>query len=1278
MSHLSIVLRHLQSLTEWQPELGQSITIMSAWDNDAGQYSNDFHQYDPPLPVFDNSGQEDFLQVNSPYNGLSSYPAAQASIGHHTQSQYSYGSFGNDALPVLATNAIDVARDSSFLEDEEGQNDRLDFSSMEMSDAESSMNPQSTMPTSLHSSDNENSTSATFKQQSPDKPPRSEFLDPTTYAGSSFLQLKVPTSSPSQEDASNRSLKKATKITKKMKNRQNAKGKGKALSPRAEQVALNAVKIESPESTPNTSPLPVHPMDEDSEVKEFFREPTDMEREHLEAFRQIPIQVVCEWLKRLRASPAGPSPTQPRSDAGSNTQLAFSVVLATCRRNGIPSRQPQTERRRWACTCCTQSYPSKWNWRRHEESNLFDWPCPQDECSAVYPRQDKIPEHLRKHHGITSKADPKPRLLHLSFRRHCGLCGEIFEDPSVFLDHVALHWDGKKASYASAFCTMEQWRWYWPNSKAEAGNADDDNDDDHGNDDDGNDGDNDQSDSNYDFDQGFNNGGGYNYNGNNATSAGPSNFTAGNSGSWQPFNGYFNFSSSVPVHHHGATSSAKERSLPTARSARTFARAVAPRQVTVHRKPALRQCSHSPAVEPLTRLEKFQVGGISNREGHVETVSNQCKSILRTFSDTTGFESKKFQHTSTGLGNPLQKIDAFCFSGLCPACHHFFNHREISASNAIVCPKCHMRIIAVGDSELEGGINGRREALGGDDNPKMPERGARRPRQYKTSARRQKAPGACLPQNNANKACCAESQKVSDRSPSPQRHLSTPDRSFVAEKSNLQPDIAITGMSSRWPNDTNEEYFWNLLVHDSAVHGQPSSIGQPWNLLSQHLDKQIMDIPDVTFGSFARKIDPIGAKYFQMPYQAASYDPQQRLLLLTVHDALEKAGLIHEFTPPAVTSRRLPVDGKHRQISDRHGSEPEGSRQDVYSNNVRHHPRSSFAETYSKSDKKRDFMDIFEAALKSGQNPQPMDPHLFQIYTTLFNYIASLASTHVSPSIQDIDQGAVKGLPIQNSDNVASVAGQISSLNQLLMLINLQPTQKVRRLLEKGLSEYSREATPYYQFIFDLSVPRLRSHLVVKGLVNGTTGQVNLAMQFSTGTGVLSRFLSSSFERLGLRTKLLDLARNQNFNIAWTSNERGPPRANKYSNNVKGVRESYDEIQQIEKHLSNGGNVTIHRKAVARPLQLLTGMCEFHLQHALPICSNVEPISPTTMNERIDSPNSQANLRQKFTKKLRDIRHTIGGHERKPSTEAQRPRLAQGLKGYFPRAGWGRKRSRSF
>lgn len=189
------------------------------------------------------------------------------------------------------------------------------------------------------------------------------------------------------------------------------------------------------------------------------RLPFDSERQHLEPLLHIPIIVLKNWFQRLQSKPS--RSVSPADDAP-HKPFAFSVENALCRKNGVSYAEHQNQRRKWACTCCEMSYQSKWDWRRHEEINLFDWPCPIEGCPTVYPRQDKLPNHLRISHGITTHSEFKPRPLHRYFTRHCGLCGKIFTDASAFLDHVALHWDGKESGRVPGLCTMKQWLWDWP------------------------------------------------------------------------------------------------------------------------------------------------------------------------------------------------------------------------------------------------------------------------------------------------------------------------------------------------------------------------------------------------------------------------------------------------------------------------------------------------------------------------------------------------------------------------------------------------------------------------------------------------------------------------------------------------------------------------------------------------------------------------------------------------------------------------------------------------
>ncbi len=107
-------------------------------------------------------------------------------------------------------------------------------------------------------------------------------------------------------------------------------------------------------------------------------------------------------------------------------------------------------------------------------------------------------------------------------------------------------------------------------------------------------------------------------------------------------------------------------------------------------------------------------------------------------------------------------------------------------------------------------------------------------------------------------------------------------------------DIAIIGMSCRFPGAKNPESFWHLLRNGiDAIEEVPPS---RWNVnafydpLSANPNKM-----NTRWGGFLEQVDRFDPHFFGIsPREAESMDPQQRLLLEVSWEALENAGQIPE------------------------------------------------------------------------------------------------------------------------------------------------------------------------------------------------------------------------------------------------------------------------------------------------------------------------------------------------------------------------------------------------
>ncbi|KAL9116021.1 MAG: hypothetical protein Q9227_000389 [Pyrenula ochraceoflavens] len=446
------------------------------------------------------------------------------------------------------------------------------------------------------------------------------------------------------------------------KSPQSRRGKGKDIPRKIQRQAPKEIKNEPNEdfvlydSSPQSSNLGASDR----------RQPSNDELQYLKALlRDNSKDLVCHWIQNLGISPDTDSGSQTECVHHSDTFVAFQVASAQCRINADQKRAedvPQNDKRRFGCTCgCGKTFGIKWDWERHEQLNVIRWPCPIKGCTVVLPRRDKIQNHFDKFHPgkLQKNYDIDSQNLYAVFKRHCGLCLKIFEDPSDFINHVALHWTRK----IPGPCTMRDWQWEYPSSEIEMGNADDDDGGDDGDDNDSSDRDNDQSDNNNN-DEGWGNYPSYQYGG-DANGAGPSNYHH-NGGSGFGGSGYtpasgFGFgdggygqhrsATSRSAHNsargrpsqahfsvkHSRTSSATASSLPTAPSRCYHKMSSSP---SLHEDNAsmpgsrhLAQIVSSDDLGTSTRYERFLIEGVSLRSDYSNKVDDHCQTLLHSFTE---------------------------------------------------------------------------------------------------------------------------------------------------------------------------------------------------------------------------------------------------------------------------------------------------------------------------------------------------------------------------------------------------------------------------------------------------------------------------------------------------------------------------------------------------------------------------------------------------------------------------------------------------------------------
>ncbi|AUB35492.1 Glutamate-1-semialdehyde aminotransferase [Nostoc flagelliforme CCNUN1] len=145
----------------------------------------------------------------------------------------------------------------------------------------------------------------------------------------------------------------------------------------------------------------------------------------------------------------------------------------------------------------------------------------------------------------------------------------------------------------------------------------------------------------------------------------------------------------------------------------------------------------------------------------------------------------------------------------------------------------------------------------------------------------------------ARKAEGREQEAERILTPSSTVHLSNPSGARVVEPTNdhiRAEDIAVIGMSGRFPQSPNLQSFWQLLSEGKNTITEVPSLR--WNLQDWY-DKN-PDAPNKTYsrwGGFIEHIDQFDPLFFQIsPREAELMDPQQRLFLEVAWEALEDSG----------------------------------------------------------------------------------------------------------------------------------------------------------------------------------------------------------------------------------------------------------------------------------------------------------------------------------------------------------------------------------------------------
>ena len=119
----------------------------------------------------------------------------------------------------------------------------------------------------------------------------------------------------------------------------------------------------------------------------------------------------------------------------------------------------------------------------------------------------------------------------------------------------------------------------------------------------------------------------------------------------------------------------------------------------------------------------------------------------------------------------------------------------------------------------------------------------------------------------------------------------------------LSSDIAIVGMSGRFPDAADHEKFWELLEKGLDVHREVPSDRYP---VESHTDltSKKKNTSHTPYGNFIENPGLFDARFFNMsPREANQTDPMQRLELVTAYEAMEMAGIVPGRTPSTKADR---------------------------------------------------------------------------------------------------------------------------------------------------------------------------------------------------------------------------------------------------------------------------------------------------------------------------------------------------------------------------------------
>lgn len=160
--------------------------------------------------------------------------------------------------------------------------------------------------------------------------------------------------------------------------------------------------------------------------------------------------------------------------------------------------------------------------------------------------------------------------------------------------------------------------------------------------------------------------------------------------------------------------------------------------------------------------------------------------------------------------------------------------------------------------------------------------------------------GKVIPKASGNSSSNADT-KAPDLLYHPQKAQQEQDNQVAeAAKLNQSHDIAIIGMSGRYPKAKNLNKLWENLVQ-----GKDCIETIPEERLNQRISH---NFSKKYRGGFIDDVDKFDSMFFNIPPVVAEmFDPQERLLLETAWEAIEDAGYYPEILTPENTSRNIGV-----------------------------------------------------------------------------------------------------------------------------------------------------------------------------------------------------------------------------------------------------------------------------------------------------------------------------------------------------------------------------------